>query len=126
MGWGVGVAVFGVVDGAGQCLVLAQVVVVLVGMCRQGRGGAGMHLKGADLRGGPRSGWTGSGRRLIRGWGRLLSVTIGIEAGTWRQGGSAGALDAPWRRGVLPCPPSNASLGGGGGLLLSLGWWYGT
>ena len=40
-----------------------------------------MHWKGRDHRGGPRGGWIG-------GWGRLLSVTNAIEAGTWRQGDS--------------------------------------
>ena len=34
------------------------------------------------------------------GWGRLLSVTNAIEAGTWRQGDSGWALGlAPWRGG---------------------------
>ena len=43
------------------------------------------------------------------GWGRLLSVTDAIEAGTWRQGDRhrLGALDGGWG---VPSPPSNASL----------------
>ena len=33
------------------------------------------------------------------GWGRLLSVTNAIEAGTWRQGQWLGIRWAPWRGG---------------------------
>ena len=51
-----------------------------------------MHQKEMDLRGGPRSGWTGD---LVggcqSGWGRLLSVTKAVEARTWRQGDSGWA-----------------------------------
>ena len=41
------------------------------------------------------------------GWGRLLSVTSAMEAGTWRQGDSGWA---PWRGGLpppFPCIPES-------------------
>ena len=42
------------------------------------------------------------------GWGRLLSATNAIEAGTWRQGDNGWAQAG--RAGGVPPPPSNASL----------------
>ena len=76
MGWGVGVAVFGGVDGAGQCLVLAQVVVVLVGMCRQGRGGGRDAFEGSRPQRWPQ-------KRLDRQWEevdtRLGAVAVGYN-----------------------------------------------
>ena len=64
-------------------------------LCGGGGGGgttvdeaqSGMHKKGRDLRGGPRSGYAVGGG-CPSGWGRLLSVTHAIEAGTLRQGDS--------------------------------------
>ena len=45
------------------------------------------------------------------GWGRLLSVTNAIEAGTWRQGDSGWALAGRFGGGGGGTyPPSNASL----------------
>ena len=66
-------------------------------------GGGGMHWKGGDLA--PRDALEGKGpqkvapqavRQAVRGgcqsgWGRLLSVTNAIEAGTWRSGDSGWA-----------------------------------
>ena len=66
-----------------------------------------MHYKGRGLRGGPRGGSIGGGG-CQSGWGRLLSVTNVIQAGTWRQGDVAGH-----RLGAVE--------GGGGGLAQSLG-----
>ena len=49
------------------------------------------------------------------GWGRLLSVTNAVEAGTWRQGGSGWAIGwAPWRGGRPPPPPPGLCLKGRG------------
>ena len=57
------------------------------------------------------------------GWGRLLSVTNAMEAGTWHQGGGGGGGGggqwlgigwAPGRRGGGASPISNASPGGEG------------
>ena len=59
------------------------------------------------------------------GWGRLLSVTNAIEAGTCRQGDSGWALAG--RPGASP-PPSNAPLGpepGTGGESPRVGTWRG-
>ena len=54
-----------------------------------------MYWKGRDLRGRPRSG-PAAVRQAVgggcqSGWGRLLSVTNAVEAGTWRQGDSGWA-----------------------------------
>ena len=51
----------------------------------------GMHQKGRDLRGGPEAVRQAVGGGCQSGWGRLLSVTNAIEAGTWRQGDSGWA-----------------------------------
>ena len=59
------------------------------------------------------------GRRLEgvcrSGWGRLLSVTNAIEAGTWRQGQWLGIGRASWRGGgylpPLPMHPSGSAPG---------------
>ena len=67
-----------------------------------------MQLKGRDPRGDPRGGQRG-------GWGRLLSVTNAVEAGTCHWGTVAGhrlgGREGWGLGGVLPPPPSNASLG---------------
>ena len=46
------------------------------------------------------------------GWGRLLSVTNAIEAGTWRSGDSGWARAGRPRRGVA-CPPFRCNQRGG-------------
>ena len=60
---------------------------------------------------GPEAVWQAVGGGCQSGWGRLLSVTNAIEAGTWRSGDSGWAQAG--RRGGGgggTCPPSNASL----------------
>ena len=66
------------------------------------------------------------GRRLEgvcqSGWGRLLSVTNAVEAGTWRQGDSGWAYAGrPGKGGGTPPPPAQCIPGRGGGGLPGFG-----
>ena len=81
------------------------------GMLRSGdRVQWGKASKGRDLRGAPEAVGQAVGGGCQSGWGRLLSVTNAIEAGTRRQGEWLGIGWPPWRGGGGALPPSNASL----------------
>ena len=83
------------------------------------RGGQGYNRREGTSEAAPEAVRQATGEGCRSGWGRLLSVTNSIEAGTWRQGDSGWAMAG--RGGGGPPPPFQRIPGGVGPLCTVLG-----